>query len=87
MALSCVSNQYYHCLPGYVVEMLPVHGRGDWRPVNALNPSKSPNYTVTGLPGGAEYEFRVVAVNDAGPGKPSKSTGPHKVRDPVCEYT
>ena len=28
-------------------------------------------------------EFRVVPVNDAGVGTPSKSTGPHKVRDPV----
>lgn len=71
---------------GYVVEMLPVRGaRSEWRPVNALNPSKGTDYTVTGLPEGAEYEFRVTAVNDAGLGKPSKSTGVHKVRDPVCK--
>ena len=37
-----------------------------------------------GLPEGNELEFRVRAVNDAGPGKPSESTGSHVIRDPVC---
>ena len=40
---------------------------------------------MTGLPEGEELEFRVVAINEGGPGEPSKSTGKHKMRDPVCE--
>ena len=31
-------------------------------------------------------EFRVMAVNDGGPGKPSKTTPPHTVRDQICKY-
>ena len=73
--------------PGYQVEKCPViRGRstGSWTPVNS-SPAKGTSFTVPNLPEGSEWEFRVVAVNDAGPGKPSKSTGPHVVRDPVCE--
>ena len=70
---------------GYVVEKCPAKGRGDWKPVNT-SPVSGTSFTVPNLTEGSEWEFRVVAVNDAGPGKPSKSTGPHKVRDPVCEW-
>ena len=69
---------------GYQVEKSPVKGRGGWTPVNAV-PVDALTYTVPGLVQDSEWEFRVVAVNEAGPGKPSKSTGPHKVRDPVCK--
>ena len=31
-------------------------------------------------------EFRVSAVNDGGPGKPSKATPPHTVKDQICEW-
>ena len=41
--------------------------------------------TALNLETGFEYEFRVTAVNDAGPGLPSKLVGPHLVRDPVCK--
>ena len=61
---------------------MPKYGR-DWQPVNADKPATSPNFTVNNLPEGSEYEFRVLAVNDAGPGKPSKPTPTHKVRDPI----
>jgi len=57
---------------------------GNWSPVNT-SPVSGNTYTVPNLAENSEWEFRVVAVNDAGPGKPSKSTGPHKVRDPVCK--
>ena len=65
---------------------MPVKGHGDWTPVNA-KPISGTTFTVPNLIEGSEFEFRVVAINDAGPGKPSKSTGPHKVRDPICKLT
>ena len=72
------------CAAGYEVQKLPVKGHGDWTPVNA-RPVTGTTFTVPNLVEGSEFEFRVVAINDAGPGKPSKSTGPHKVRDPICK--
>ena len=66
------------------MQVLPTRGSGDWRSNNAT-PSKGTTFRVPNLIEGADYEFRVVAVNDAGPGKPSKSTGKHTVRDPICE--
>lgn len=82
-------------LSGYTIEYKPVsgytvekkaRGRGKWQAANAF-PVDATNFAVTGLNEGSVYEFRVVAVNDAGPGKPSKCTEPHTARDPVCEYT
>ena len=73
---------------GYQIEKSPVtKGRktDNWSPVNS-SPVTGNSFTVPNLTEDSEWEFRVVAVNDAGLGKPSKSTGPHKVRDPVCEY-
>ena len=71
---------------GYEIQKKPVGGFGDWKKANTrpIKPGDTTG-TVDGLPEGGEYEFRVVAVNDAGPGKPSKSTGPHVVRDPICK--
>jgi len=60
--------------------------RPDWV-TTSKGLAKDTSYTAGNLPEGAEYEFRVCAVNEAGPGKASKSTGPHVVRDPVCEWT
>jgi len=60
-------------------------GSGNWTPVNSA-PISGTSFTVPNLAENSEWEFRVTAVNDAGLGKPSKSTGPHKVRDPVCKY-
>ena len=57
---------------------------GNWTPVNA-SPVSGTSFTVPNLVEDSEWEFRVVAVNEAGPGKPSKSTGPHRVRDQVCK--
>ena len=78
--------------PGYVVESRPVSGykiekkgkHRDWQPVNE-EPVDDTTFKVPKLTEGMEYEFRVSAVNDAGPGKPSKATQPHKVRDPICK--
>ena len=73
-----------NAIKGYQVQVLPVRGTGDWRPINA-KPCAGTEFVVPNLIEDADYEFRVVAVNDGGPGKPSKSTGPHRVRDPICE--
>ena len=69
---------------GYQIEKMPVNGRGGWTAVNAT-PVSGTTFTVPNLIEGSEWEFRVVAINDAGPGKPSKTTGPHRVRDPICK--
>jgi len=70
--------------PGYQIEKCPAKGRGSWTAVNST-PVDGTTFTVPNLIQDSEWEFRVVAINDAGPGKPSKSTGLHRVRDPVCE--
>lgn len=67
---------------GYVVEKRS--RGGDWVPVNSF-PVKDTNFTVMGLQEGTVVEFRVAAVNDGGPGKFSKATPPHQVRDQVCK--
>ena len=77
----------YRQLSGAKSDKRPTRGRrssDDWVVANStLTPDTS--FKVNNLPEGAEFEFRVAAVNDAGPGTPSKSTGPHVVCDPVCE--
>ncbi|XP_052706840.1 twitchin-like isoform X1 [Crassostrea angulata] len=67
-------------ISGYVVEKRS--RGGDWVPVNSF-PVKDTNFTVMGLQEGTVVEFRVAAVNDGGPGKFSKATPPHQVRDQV----
>ena len=76
----------YNCI-GYIVEKMPAKKPGaSWIPVTST-PVSGTSFKVGNLPQDSEWEFRVVAVNKAGPGKPSKSTGPHRVRDPVCKFT
>ena len=48
---------------------------GDWTEVNSV-PTKETSLTVPNLKEGKEYQFRVKAVNEAGPGTPSNATGP-----------
>jgi len=42
---------------------------------------QEPKFTVTGLPENEQFEFRVKAVNTAGPGEPSRSAGPVLIQD------
>lgn len=54
--------------------MIQKRERGhDWVKVNNF-PTSNTNYTVHDLREGGKYEFRVIAVNEAGPGKPSLPT-------------
>jgi len=56
-------------ITGYFIEKRD--RSGDWVRVNTFS---TPNLsmTVQGLHEGVKYDFRVIAVNEAGPGKPSK---------------
>lgn len=60
-------------LSGYYVEKR--ERGGEWIKVNNY-PTPNTSYTVQDLREGNRYEFRVIAVNEAGPGKPSKPTEP-----------
>ena len=70
---------------GYTVEKKPTKGRQGWTKANAY-PVTDTEFHVAGLTEGSEWEFRVRAVNEAGPGEPSKTTAPHTVRDPICKF-
>ncbi|VVC89475.1 unnamed protein product [Leptidea sinapis] len=58
-------------ISGYYVEKR--ERGGEWIKVNNY-PTPNTCYTVQDLREGNRYEFRVIAVNEAGPGKPSKPT-------------
>lgn len=57
-------------------------GSNKWVPCNST-PTKSTDYTASGLREGTVYEFRVAAVNGAGPGEPSKPTKPQRAEVPM----
>ncbi|XP_071120619.1 twitchin-like isoform X18 [Mytilus edulis] len=67
-------------ISGYIVEKRPKGG--DWVPVNNF-PVAGTKFSALGLKEGQVLEFRVSAVNQGGTGKPSKSTKPHTVKDPI----
>lgn len=66
-----------HCggrpITGYIIEKR--ERGGEWVKANNY-PTPNLSYTVQDLREGGRYEFRVMAVNEAGPGKPSKATEP-----------
>lgn len=62
-------------LQGYVVEKKKKGG--DWEPATEV-PATSTHAKVNDLVEGEEYQFRVRALNEAGPGEPSKPTNPIK---------
>lgn len=60
-------------ITGYIVEKR--ERGGEWVKANNY-PTPNTSFTVQDLREGGRYEFRVSAVNEAGPGKPSKATEP-----------
>lgn len=60
-------------ITGYVVEKR--ERGGEWMKVNNY-PTPNTSYTVQDLREGNKYEFRVIAQNEAGLGKPSRATEP-----------
>lgn len=58
----------------------------NWTKMNR-KPMTDRTLEVTGLTEGAEYEFRVTAVNLAGPGKPSEPSAATIAQNPFCEFT
>lgn len=68
-------------ITGYNVEMRE-KGSGAWVPCNSF-PTKGTEFTASGLREGQTYEFRVAAVNGAGPGTPSKPTKGQKAEVPI----
>lgn len=58
---------------------------GEWIKVNNY-PTPNTSFTVQDLREGSRYEFRVIAINEAGPGKPSKPTEPMTAEAQRCKF-
>ena len=56
-----------------------------WTPVTK-DAIKHTEYSVNKLSKGEQYEFRVIAVNKAGQGKPSDSCKPTKAETPIGKF-
>lgn len=56
----------------------------NWTKLNS-KPLTERSLEVTGLTEGVEYEFRVIAVNVAGPSKPSEPSSGNVAQNPISE--
>lgn len=71
-------------ITGYIIEMKEKPST-NWVEATVTQ-SPQPKGRVTGLKKGSVYQFRVRAVNKAGPSEPSDSTKPHVAKARFCEY-
>lgn len=70
-------------ISGYYVEKR--ERGGEWLKVNNY-PTPNTQFCIQDLHEGSKYEFRVIAVNEAGPGEPSKATEPIIAGTQRCKY-
>lgn len=74
-------------ITGYIIEKKETTSKRWTRvtrdPIRALPLGN--NWDVTGLLAGAMYQFRIIAINAAGPGLPSQPSDPVLCRDPLCK--
>lgn len=68
-------------IQGYMVEAKQ-EGSSEWVPCNNY-PTKGTEFTANNLKEGKSYEFRVKAVNDAGPGEASRPSQAQKAELPI----
>jgi len=66
-------------ITGYIVEKKPI-GSDQWTKATPYNVLDN-NATIKDLPENGEFEFRVKAINKAGEGEPSSSTGRVKITE------
>ena len=69
-------------ITSYIVEMKQVSDI-TWKVANLTDKVTRPKYTVTGLKEGAQYEFRVAAINKVGQGPTSDSTSSSKYEESI----
>jgi len=68
---------------GYIIEFKETSSP-EWLQCNSF-PTKLPEYTCSNVVEGLTYEFRVKAVNDAGPSEPSKPSKEQKAETPISK--
>jgi hypothetical protein len=70
-------------VPGYIIEMMDKYG-GSFVKAAEVHGNTCQG-TVPKLEEGNQYQFRVRAVNKAGPGEPSEETNPHIAKARFCK--
>ena len=70
-------------ISGYMVEAKESNS-ADWVPCNSF-PTKATEFSANNVREGLSYEFRVIAVNDAGPGTPSRPSKLRKAEPPISK--
>ena len=71
-------------ITGYIIEKREA-GSPRWSKAKK-EPIKGNSFEVPSLSQGAEYEFRVIAVNKAGESEPSKPSKPALAREPIGKF-
>jgi Fibronectin type III domain. len=60
--------------------------KADWEPAGECSPDKC-EATVKDLKEGNEFQFRIIAVNKAGPSEPSDASKLHLVKHKNCKIS